>query len=119
MSHNIRIITLLMKALKGSWCTQLKLYKDSFISDVTEENDVEMIGVNHPGSRSGDSLADCSLHDSISAVREGRTVFSNRTVNETKMLKISKYYEFAFCSVGEIQCVHEKVDCYYNAYSKT
>ena len=68
-----------------------------------------MIGVNHPGSRSGDSLADCSLHDSISAVREGRTVFSNRTVNETKMLKISKYYEFALCSVGKYRVSMKKL----------
>ena len=36
---------------------------------------------------SGDSLADGSLHDGVSAVREGRTVLPDGAVDEPQVLK--------------------------------
>ena len=57
------------------------------VEGLTQEDDVEVVGVHQPGGGPGHPLADCPLHDGVCAVREGWAVLSDWAVNKSKMLK--------------------------------
>ena len=53
----------------------------------TQQYDVEVVVVPEQTGRPGDPLADGPLHDGVRAVREGRTVLSDGTVDKPEVLK--------------------------------
>ena len=62
-------------------------YRVVEVEGLTQEDDVEVVGVHEPGGGPGHPLADCPLHDGVSAVRKSGAVLPNRAVNESQVLK--------------------------------
>ena len=57
------------------------------VEGLTQEDDVEVVGVHEPGGGPGHPLADRPLHDGVSAVRKCGAVLPYWTVNKAEVLK--------------------------------
>ena len=57
------------------------------VASLTQEDDVEVVGVHQPGGGPRHALADRPLDDGVRAVGEGRAMLPDRAVNESQVLK--------------------------------